>query len=69
MEVSPNALRKETVRSLLLINAEMEKYEEEADQLGETPFVIKDRNGRPLYATLMAAKMSALNTLALLRGQ
>lgn len=69
MEISPNVLRKETVQLLRRVNMEMEKYEQEAEQigLGTSPFQVPDRHGVCVYASLVASKAQCINTLVLLR--
>lgn len=71
IDVSPNALRKETTAVLRAVNDEMRKYEEEAKMIGPnaTPFQVKDVNGNANYAILIATKSECLATLTELNNQ
>lgn len=63
---NPDLLRKETVQLMATIETEMKVYEAKAQQTGLNPFVVKDGAGNANYAALVAAKLTALNTLTLL---
>lgn len=66
MIVSPDALRKETVAIYKAVEAEIQAFELEAKARGKSPFQVVDTNGNALYASLMATKTTALNTLVML---
>jgi hypothetical protein len=69
MEVSPNALRKETVDTLKKVDHQLENYEQEATMDNKSPFHIFNMHGQNDYASLLATKAQCLNTLVLLNEQ
>lgn len=69
MIVSPDVLRRETVQLMKTVEKEMQKFEDEGRLRHISPFQVKDANGNALYATLVAARLSGLNAVALLNEQ
>lgn len=66
MNVNPDALRKETVQALRVIDGEVLRHETEARRADVSPFDLRDVSGNAPYVSLITAKLVALNTLALL---
>lgn len=66
MIVSPNELRKETVQLVRLLDEEIELYHGKAQRSGMSPFRISNDEGQYKYGELVTAKLSAINTLAIL---
>lgn len=69
MEVSPNALRKETVQVLSLINEQIDAVKQAAAGRGITATKLVDDRGNFVLPPLLLAKSSCLNTLTLLNEQ
>lgn len=69
MIVSPDALRKQTVQIVRLLDEEIELYHGKAQRSGMSPFRISNDEGQYKYGELLTAKLSALNTLVLLNEQ
>lgn len=69
MIVSPDALRKETVLLLRLIDVEMDNYKVVSEGAGKSPFRIPNVEGNFNYGELVTAKLTAINTLAILNEQ
>lgn len=69
MIVSPDALRKETVAVYKAVDEAAKRIEAEAKMADCSPFHVRDTNGNSvyaLYASLLATKVTALNTLVML---
>jgi hypothetical protein len=69
MEVSPNALRKETVQLLNAINKQIEEVEELAASRERAPSKMVDMYGSFLMSPLLLAKSQCIHTLTLLNEQ
>jgi hypothetical protein len=69
MEVSPNALRKETVQLLNQINKQIEEVETLAASRDRAPSQMVDQYGSYLMSPLLLAKSQCIHTLTLLSGQ
>lgn len=65
MNVSPNELRKETVRTLKDVESVLESVKRDAGSRG----VLVDDRGHYVMAPLLLAKATCLNTLTLLNEQ
>lgn len=69
MDVSPNALRKETVQLLAQINTQIATVKLVAKERGVEPHQIMDPSGQYLLSPLLLAKAQCLHTLTLLNEQ
>lgn len=65
MDVSPNALRRETMETLTEVN----KIIAHIRASSSTPHLVTNPDGSYLMPQLLATKVMCLNTLTLLRGQ
>lgn len=66
MNVSPNALRKETVQTLTEVNAVIDSVKQEAETRGVLPQNLVDHHGTWVLPPLLLAKTQCLATLVLL---
>lgn len=66
MNVSPDALRKETVQLLKQVNAQIEELNKMAEQMSVPPEKVHDHNGGWALTPLLMAKAQCLHTLVLL---
>jgi hypothetical protein len=69
MEVSPNALRKETVQVLNQVNAQIGEVTAAAHRRGCEPEALRDEHGNWPMIQLLLAKSQCVNTLTLLSEQ
>lgn len=66
MDVSPNALRKETVQVLKQVDEQIAQVKKYANQRGLLPAEVRDERGGWAMSPLLAAKAQCLHTLTLL---
>lgn len=69
MEVSPNALRKDTAATLRQVEAQIDTLTREANANGIEPTSLKYTDGTWPIIPLLLAKATCLNTLTLLNEQ
>ncbi len=69
MDVSPNALRKETIQVLNMLNQQIDEVVIEAEKRDIRPTKLADQRGSFLLAPLLLAKAQCLATLTLLNEQ
>ena len=67
MEVSPNVLRRDTVRLITTIDAQIDEVAKYAEEHGVSSIEYRDANGNWPLIQLLAAKATAYNTLVLLQ--
>lgn len=69
MDVSPNALRKETVQVLKQVDDQIRDVHSIADQRGIHPAQLRDEHGNWPMIPLLLAKSQCLQTLTMLNEQ
>lgn len=69
MNVSPDALRKETVQLLGQIHRQIDEVVDLASQRETSPHKMTDQNGHYLLSPLLLAKAQCLQTLTMLNEQ
>lgn len=68
MEVRPQAIREDAMKTINQINAVMDDVKREAAAIGTDPWMLRASDGSWMMAPLLHAKALCLNTLALLHA-